>query len=156
MAFRSIALFVFVLPVIFSVMLGSFVMAEVLQKPDRELHLLPFSFESEIISNEHLQIIGLKSEYSTSSQIEIQISLTDSEFDCGDLYVTITKQNIPKEVVSQNAFFGQCFVRNNSLLPVEDEFSETIDVPGEYEISFEMNDKHYDKVILKKETFIVK
>ena len=35
---------VFVLPVIFSIIFGSAVMADILQKPDRELNMWPMSF----------------------------------------------------------------------------------------------------------------
>ena len=37
-------LIVFVLPVIFSIIFGSAVMADILQKPDRELNMWPMSF----------------------------------------------------------------------------------------------------------------
>ena len=35
---------VFVLPIIFTVIVGSIVMADILEKPDRQLNMWPFSF----------------------------------------------------------------------------------------------------------------
>ncbi|MEK0369137.1 MAG: hypothetical protein QQN62_06000, partial [Nitrosopumilus sp.] len=76
-------LVVFVLPAIFSLIFGSAVMAEILQKPDRELNLWPVYF-SEGFSNNYdsIEIIGLSKQYSTSEPIEIQVKINDSSFDC--------------------------------------------------------------------------
>ena len=95
-------LVVFVLPAIFSLIFGSAVMAEILQKPDRELNLWPVSF-SEGFSNNYdsIEIIGLSKQYSTSEPIEIQVKINDSSFDCGDLYVTIYSSG-KNDVISQS------------------------------------------------------
>ena len=55
---------VFVLPVIFSIVFGSAVMADTLQKPDRELNMWPMTFsgESSHGKSSHgsgIEIIGL-------------------------------------------------------------------------------------------------
>jgi len=95
---RSIAFFVFIFPIIISLFLGTFVMAEVLKEPDRSLQMWNFKFSEggEIFQTKELKIIGLLSKYSTSNPIEIEVSIQDSTFDCGDLYITIFELISPK------------------------------------------------------------
>jgi hypothetical protein len=134
-------LVVFVLPAIFSLIFGSAVMAEILQKPDRELNMWPIS-SSEGFSNNYdpIEIIGLSKQYSTSEPIEIQVKINDSSFDCGDLYVTIYSSE-KNDVITQSGFFEQCFEQGSTILPVGDEFSKVIDSSGTYEIVAEMVSK---------------
>ncbi|MEK0339663.1 MAG: hypothetical protein QQN46_05500, partial [Nitrosopumilus sp.] len=134
-------LVVFVLPAIFSLIFGSAVMAEILQKPDRELNLWPVYF-SEGFSNNYdsIEIIGLSKQYSTSEPIEIQVKINDSSFDCGDLYVTIYSSG-KNDVITQSGFFEQCFEQGSTILPVGDKFSKVIDTFGSYEIVAEMVSK---------------
>jgi len=134
-------LVVFVLPAIFSLIFGSAVMADILQKPDRELNMWPIS-SSEGFSNnyDHIEIIGLSKQYSTSEPIEIQVKINDSSFDCGDLYVTIYSSE-KNDVITQSGFFEQCFEQGSTILPVGDEFSKVIDSSGTYEIVAEMVSK---------------
>jgi len=132
---------VFVFPVIFSLIFGSAVMADILQKPDRELNMWPIS-SSEGFSNNYdpIEIIGLSKQYSTSEPIEIQVKINDSSFDCGDLYVTIYSSE-KNDVITQSGFFEQCFEQGSTILPVGDEFSKVIDSSGTYEIVAEMVSK---------------
>ena len=148
-------LVVFVLPAIFSLIFGSAVMAEILQKPDRELNLWPMS-SSEGFSNNYdsIEIIGLSKQYSTSETIEIQVKINDSSFDCGDLYVTIYSSG-KNDVISQSGFFEQCFEQGSTILPVGDKFSEVIDTFGSYEIVAEMVSKKLMN-ISTSEVFTVK
>ncbi len=134
-------LVVFVLPAIFSLVFGSAVMAEILQKPDRELNMWPMS-SSEGFSNNYdpIEIIGLSKQYSTSEPIEIQVKINDSSFNCGDLYVTIYSSG-KNNVITQSGFFEQCFEQGTTIIPVGDEFSEVIDSSGTYEIVAEMVSK---------------
>ncbi len=134
-------LVVFVLPAILSLIFGSAVMAEILQKPDRELNMWPIS-SSEGFSNNYdpIEIIGLSKQYSTSEPIEIQVKINDSSFDCGDLYVTIYSSE-KNDVITQSGFFEQCFEQGSTILPVGDEFSTVIDSSGTYEIVAEMVSK---------------
>ncbi len=129
---------VFVLPVIFSVIFGSAVMNDILQKPDRELNMWPMSTSEEFSSHDaKIEIIGLLKQYSTSEHIEIQVKIYDESFNCGDLYVTI--YSIGKnDVINQSGFFEQCFEKGSKILPVGDEFSKVIDTPGSYKIVAEM------------------
>jgi len=134
-------LVVFVLPAIFSLVFGSAVMAEILQKPDRELNMWPMS-SSEGFSNNYdpIEIIGLSKQYSTSEPIEIQVKINDSSFNCGDLYVTIYSSG-KNNVITQSGFFEQCFEQGTTIIPVGDKFSEVIDSSGTYEIVAEMVSK---------------
>ena len=124
---------VFVLPVIFSIIFGSAVMADILQKPDRELNMWPMSFSEGSSSHDSsMTIIGLSSQYLISEPIEVQIKVNDSSFSCGDLYITIYTLG-KSDTVTQSGFFNQC-VKNGNLFPINDKFSEIITIPGSYEL----------------------
>lgn len=161
MAVRNIAFVVFLFPIVASIFFGSLVLGEVLKEPDRELDLWPFEenngfFQGSITSSSAIKIIGLEEQYTKSIPIEITVSVIDPIFDCGDLYITIydiTKN--PKEVVTQSGFFGQCYDKNKLMMPIEDEFSETIDEPGQYEIEVEINDIDFKKTLTTSMKFIV-
>ena len=93
---------VFVLPVILSIIIGSAVLSDILQKPGRELNMWPMT-NSEGIVTSHIspiEIIGLSKQYTTTEPVVIQVKVGDSSFSCGDLYVTIysTEKN---DVISQ-------------------------------------------------------
>ncbi len=154
----KVAYFVFLFPVIISLALGSFVMAEVLNEPERELNMWPFKFSGTTkVQSDSIKIISLQQEYPSTTPINIQVSVTDPTFDCGDLYITIYDLNSsPKQVVTQSGYFGQCFQKENLMLPVDDEFSEKINDSGQYEIVAEINDKHYKKTITTSEKFTIK
>ena len=124
---------VFVLPVIFSIIFGSAVMADILQKPDRELNMWPMSFSEGSSSHDSsMTIIGLSSQYLIFEPIEVQIKVNDSSFSCGDLYITIYTLG-KSDTVTQGGFFNQC-VKNGNLFPINDTFSEIITIPGSYEL----------------------
>ena len=124
---------VFVLPVIFSIIFGSAVMADILQKPDRELNMWPISFSEGSSSHDSsMTIIGLSSQYLISEPIEVQVKVNDSSFSCGDLYITIYTLG-KSDTVTQSGFFNQC-VKNGHLFPINDKFSEIITIPGSYEL----------------------
>ena len=147
---------VFVLPVILSIIIGSAVLSDVLQKPGRELNMWPMS-NSEGIGTSHIspiEIIGLSKQYSTTEPVEIQVKVGDSSFSCGDLYITIysSKNN---DVISQGGFFEQCFESGNNIIPVGEEFSKVIDTPGSYDIVTEMVSKQLNNISTKG-TFTVK
>ena len=123
---------VFVLPVIFSIVFGSAVMADTLQKPDRELNMWPMTFSGNSSHDSDLTIIGLASQYSVSEPVQIQVKINDSSFSCGDLYITIYTSG-SSDVVTQGGFFNQC-LKNGDLFPNNDNFSKIIDSPGSYKI----------------------
>ena len=145
---------VFVLPVIFSIVFGSAVMSDILQKPHRELNMWPMSYSEEVSSHKSsIEIIGLSKQYSVTVPVEIQIKVNDSSFDCGDLYITIYSSS--SDVVTQGGFFEQCFEKGNSMIPVGDKFSKIIDTPGSYELVAEMVSKQLQNLSIT-ETFTVK
>ena len=127
----SKVIIVFILPVLFSIIFGSAVMADTLQKPDRELNMWPMTFSGTSHSSD-IKIIGLANQYSVSEPIEIQVKINDSSFTCGDLYVTVYVSG-SSDVLTQSGFFNQC-VKNGILLPNNDTFSKIIDSPGSYTI----------------------
>jgi len=133
------------------------VLGEVLKSPERELNMWPFELSNKIaVTSGAISIIGLEDNLSKSQPIKITVSVTDPIFDCGDLYITIYDiSKTPKEVVTQSAFFGQCYAKNNMVMPIDDEFSEKID-SGKYEIVAEINDKEFKTSLTASETFSVK
>ena len=146
---------VFVLPVIFSLLFGSAVMADVLQKPDRELNMWPISYSGgDSYYSEVVEFIGLSKQYSTSEPVEIQVKINDSSFDCGDLYITIYTDGT-NDAIAQGGFFDQCFEAGSKMLPVGDGFSEVVDTPGSYKIVADMILKELKKYTIS-ETFTVK
>ncbi len=146
---------VFVLPVIFSIVVGSAVLAGILQQPDRELNMWPMSHSIEVGShNSPIEIIGLSKQYLTTEPVEIQIQVNDSSFDCGDLYVTVYLSG-RNTVITQGGFLEQCFESGNAIIPVGGEFSEIVDTPGSYDIEAQMISKQL-KTISTKGTFTVK
>lgn len=149
----SLVYVVFVLPIVLSIAFGTVVMADVLQSPDRELNMWPMG-NSEIMKNdEDISIIGLENQYSVSSPVQIQVKIDDSQFDCGDLYVTVYSG---KHIVTQSGFLKQCFDENNSLLPVDDDFSEIIDKPGQYDLVVKMTDQNQKNTITTSGKFTIK
>ena len=123
---------VFVLPVIFSIIFGSAVMADTLQKPDRELNLWPMTFSGHSSHDSALEIIGLSNQYSVDEPVEIQVKINDSSFNCGDLYITVYASE-SSDVVTQGGFFNQC-VKDGNFFPINDKFSKVITVSGSYKI----------------------
>ena len=147
---------VFVLPVILSIIFGSAVLTDILQKPDRELNMWPMS-NSEGVGTSHvspIEIIGLSKQYSTTEAIEIQVKVSDSSFSCGDLYITIYSSE-KNNVILQDGFFEQCFESGNNMIPVGDKFSKVIDTSGSYDIVTEMISKQLNNISTKG-TFTVK
>ena len=135
---------VFILPIIFSVIVGSIVMADTLQKPDRELNMWPMS-HSETSHGSSIQIIDLSSQYSLSEPIEIKVKISDSSFNCGDLYITIYNSE-KNNVITQGAFFEQCFNSESNLLPIDDKFSKVISTPGSYDLVVDMISKDLSNI----------
>ncbi len=116
---------VFLLPVLLSFVFGGAVLA--LQDHEGGYALF---------GSEQISILGLESAYSASDPVSIRISADDS-FDCGDLYISIYN-SATGELVRQAGFFDQCFVRADSDLPLGDDFSEVITIPGSYEVKADM------------------
>ena len=150
MATRGILYTVFLLPVLFSAIFGTVVMADILQKPDRELNMWRFGDDKHTIP---IEIVGLERQYSTSQPISFTVKVLDPTFDCGDLYITIYHE---EQVATQQGFFNQCFDQTNPILPVNQNFSENIAVAGIYTISIELVDKSQQNRMMVSAAFTVK
>lgn len=143
MAFGKIFV-VFVLPVILSVTLASAVMADVLDKPGRELQMWPPQSSSDghgspsthVPFDDRIQIVGLEASYATSETLDVRIVIDDESFDCGDLYITIRDSG--NVTLTQKAFFSQCFADGGDDLPVGTEFTAVVALPDSYTLSAEM------------------
>ena len=146
---------VFVLPVILSIVFGTAVLSDVLQKSDRELNMLPMSFSDGGSShNTSIEIIGLSKQYSTSEPVEIQVKISDSSYSCGDLYITVYSSG-KNDVITQGGFFEQCFDKRNELIPIGEKFSKVIDTAGTYKIVAEMISEDLKNISVSEE-FTVK
>ena len=145
---------VFVLPVLISIAFATVVMADVLQSPDRELNMWPKGNHNIMTNDKSIAIIGLEKQYSVSAPVQIQVKVDDSQFDCGDLYVTVYSGK--STVITQSGFLQQCFDTNNSLLPIDDTFSETIDTPGQYDLVVKMTDQNQKSSITASSKFTIK
>ena len=132
-------------------------MAETLSSSDRDLNFLQFGDKSHSPSSTHgLNLIGLNSEIAQNSNLEFSINFSDSNFNCGDLYITIYDVTSGKQVLTQSGYLKQCFVENNDVLPVDDTFSELITKPGTYEINIEIFNQNYSESVSVTETLRVK
>ena len=152
---KGVTYAVYVLPVVFSLIFGSIVLTEILQEPGRELNLMQTGTLKEISKSDKIEIFGLKSQYSTTEPIQIQVSINDPSLSCGDLYVTIYQVGNDKSI-TQSGYFEQCYESANSFLPLDDKFSETINTPGNYELVVDMLDKNQKNSITTSEKFTVK
>jgi len=151
---RAVTYVVYVLPVVFSLIFGFVVMADILQEPGRELNLLQVNLIGEETQNESLKIIGLENQYSISEPVQIQVIVNDSLFSCGDLYVTIYTSE--ENALTQSGYFHQCFEDDNSFLPINEIFSELVDIPGEYKLVVDILDQNQKNSITTSEKFTVK
>jgi hypothetical protein len=153
---RGIVYVVFVLPIVSSIIFGALVLNGILiEEPDRKLNM--WQFDSTFVLTHDVEILGLEKQYSRSDPVEIQVTIDDSLFDCGDLYITIYDvSSLSRQVLTQSGFFEQCFAKNNSVLPIGDEFSEIVDKSGNYEIVVQMLDKNGKNSISSSAKFAVK
>ena len=138
---------IYLLPIVLSVSLGTAVMAETLSDSERELNFLQFGGEGYISSSKtDIQLIGFSSEIIQNSNLEFSITFSNSDFNCGDLYITIYDVSTSeKQVLTQSGYLKQCFIQNNNILPVGESYSELISKPGLYEIYVEIFDEKYSK-----------
>ncbi len=149
MAVQKIALLVFIFPVVISIAFGALVLLDVLGQPDRHLNMWQFVPKQPAqTGDKDIRIQNLLNSYSTKTPISITVAVNNTAFDCGDLYITIYDLGTsPNQVAAQQGYFSQCFVENNSSLPIHDTFSQIIGKPGNYKIVTEMKDKNYQNTI---------
>ncbi|WP_100181691.1 hypothetical protein [Candidatus Nitrosotenuis aquarius] len=143
MASKGIA--IFIIPIIFSFVYGGAVLGTALsgQMDAVQTH-----------SGGAIDILDLQSQYSSGEKTSVQISVDDSAYDCGDLYITIYDvSGGQKKAVKQGAFFDQCYGESGTL-PINDKFSETIDA-GQYLLEVQLFDKNGDKFLSASQRFSV-
>ena len=132
-------------------------MAETLSNSDRELNFLQFGGDGYSSNSKgEIELIGLNNEISQNSNLEFSINFSNSDFNCGDLYITIYDVTSGKQVLTQSGYLKQCFVENNNTLPVDEIFSELISNPGTYEIHIEIFNEKYSESVSMTETLRVK
>tara|TARA_Y100000996_G_C22114796_1_gene475528 strand:+ start:41 stop:511 length:471 start_codon:yes stop_codon:yes gene_type:complete len=154
---KASAFVIYVLPIVLSVSLGTAVMAETLSNSDRELNFLQFDGDGHSsTSNDGISLIGLNTEIVQNSNLEFSIIFSDSDFNCGDLYITIYDVTSEKQVLTQSGYLKQCFIQNNNMLPVGDTYSELISDSGTYEIHIEIFNEKYSQSVSMTETLRVK
>jgi hypothetical protein len=159
MAMQKMAVLVFVFPVVVSIAFGVIVLSDVLVQPDRHLNMWQFAntYQPTQTGDKDIIIQNLLNSYSSSVPVSITVGINNTAFDCGDLYITIYDLDTsPKQVTAQNGYFSQCFVANNSSLPIGDTFSQIIDKPGNYEIVTEMKDKNNQNTLSATANFKVR
>ena len=151
------AFVIYVLPIVLSVSLGTAVMAETLSSPDRELNFLQFGGEGHTSSSKDgINLVGFNDEITQNSNLEFSIKFSNSDFNCGDLYITIYDVTTSeKQVLTQSGYLKQCFIQNDNILPVYDNYSELITKPGTYEIYIEIFNEKYSENISMTETLRV-
>ena len=142
MASRGIA--IFVIPIIFSFVYGGAVLGSALQGPsDVTTH-----------QGDAIEILELESQYSTGDKVDARIAVSDSAFDCGDLYITVYDvSGGQKKAAKQGAFFDQCYGASG-VLPIDEKFSEKFDA-GQYQLEAQMFDKTGDKFLSATQKFSV-
>ena len=132
-------------------------MAETLSSSDRELNFLQFGGEgySSSYKNE-INLVGLNDEITQNSNLEFSIKFSNSDFNCGDLYITIYDiSTSEKQVLTQSGYLKQCFIQNNNKLPVGENYSELLSKSGTYEIYIEIFNQDYSKNISMTKTLLV-
>ena len=154
---KASAFVIYILPIVLSVSLGTAVMAETLGNSDRELNFLQFGGEGYSTSAKNeISLTGYTTEITQSSNLEFSINFSNTDFNCGDLYITIYDVSTSeKQVLTQSGYLKQCFIQNNDTLPVDDIYSELITEPGIYEIYVEIFNEKYSKNISMTETLRV-
>ena len=124
----------YVLPAALSVALAAAVLGAVLQEPGRALEFAGIDGAAPLKSD-RVAILGLSPSYAVSETIIVQIVALDAAFDCGDLYVTISRAGAD-EPIFQDGYFAQCYAQDDALLPVEEgRYAKSLDDPGAYEIT---------------------
>ena len=88
---------------------------------------------------------------------QFDIKVNDSNFDCGNLYITIYEvSNIGEDqVITQSGYLDQCYIKDKQNLPIDDKYSENISQSGNYKIIIDVYDKNHKQTLSYTDTFIV-
>ena len=126
---RGTAYAVFALPVAFTVIFSSVVLASALDELGREINMWPAGGAPH---GGGLDIVGLQPEYAESGGIAFQMDVSDPAFNCGDLRITVygSDGSLAGEDLRESA----CFLEE----PL-DEFSLADVAPGSYTVTVTIN-----------------
>lgn len=126
---------VFVIPVIFTIVFGSAVLAGALEEFDRELNMWPGP-PAHAPPVGSVDIVGLQDQYAAAGAVLFQVSVTDDSLDCGTLYIRV--YDSAGDVFAEGSFEEQCFAAGSVLLP-PDGFSVEGAAPGSYTVTATMS-----------------
>jgi len=150
MALRGVAVGVFVIPILFSLVYGGTVLTLALDDGER-LHIAIPAPKS----TDAMRFVDIKSEYAISERVTATVSVDNPAFDCGDLYVTIFDvSGSQKRAVTQGAFFEQCYGQSG-VLPLDESFSEQLEM-GTYQIEAQLFDKEGNDFLTTMQQFRVR
>lgn len=103
-----------------------------------------------------MSITGIENDYTAPVNVIAQISVSDPAYDCGDLYLTVFDVSAsPKKSVGQHAFFDQCYGTSGTL-PLNEEFAQKIEKPGQYSLVAQLFDKDGNKFLTSEKNLTVK
>lgn len=131
---------VLLIPTILSIVVGTFVLEQILQEPGRELNMMPGSGRSageEAAGS--IEIVNLADRYTVPDTLSVQVRVSDERFECGDLRIAIYNIDSPQDEMASGSFSDQCFLEDGALLPVGGGFVADVDSPGTYEVMAEMS-----------------
>lgn len=126
---RGTAYAVFALPVAFTVIFSSVVLASALDELGREINMWPAGGASHGGS---LDIAGLQPEYAESDRIAFQLDVSDPAYNCGDLRVIVYDSE-------GNSVYDELRKSTCFLEEPPGEFSITDASPGSYTVTVTIN-----------------
>lgn len=148
MALRGTAVAVFVIPIVFSFIFGGSVLALAMMNSKGGVMVSQ--------SSGSISITGITGDYTAPDTVAAQVSVSDPAYDCGDLYLTMFDVSTSaKKSVGQHAFFDQCYGTSGTL-PLNEEFSQKVEQPGQYLLVAQLFDKDGNKFLTAETHLTVK
>lgn len=146
MALRGTAIASFVIPIVFSFIVGGSVLSLALSNTPGGV----------VPQSSGISITGTGDDYTAPVNVIAQISVSDPAYDCGDLYITVFDVSVsPKKSVGQHAFFDQCYGTGGTI-PLDEEFAQKIEKPGQYSLVAQLFDKDGNKFLTAEKNLTVK
>ena len=127
---------VFVVPVVFTVVFSTAVLAGALDTMDRELNMWPSGGHGSSPAGGEIVISGLYNEYDQFDTIEFHAIVSEPRYDCGTLFVRM--YNSIGDLAEERIYESQCFAAESLPLPLEG-FSTTVGAPGSYTVTVTMS-----------------
>lgn len=141
---RGTAYVVFALPVAFTVIFSSVVLASALDELGREINMWPAGGAHH---GGGLDLVGLQTEYAESDRIVFQLDVSNPAFDCGDLRIAVYDSG--GTLVYGDLRESACFLKE----PL-DEFSIADVAPGSYTVTVTISKAEED--LLTSAVFLVR